>query len=358
MRFPPEFLDEIRARLPVSEVVGRRVKLKRQGREWAGLSPFNREKTPSFFVNDQKGFYHDFSSGKHGDIFTFLMETEGLGFPEAVEQLAGMSGVPLPKVSPEAEAQSRRRATLHETMEAAARFFEASLASGDGAAARDYLDRRGIRHDTRAAFRMGYAPGRRDALKRHLAGQGIDEALQVEAGLLIRPDDGGPTYDRFRDRVMIPIHDARGRIIAFGGRALGDVQPKYLNSPETSLFHKGATVFNLHRARQPAFEAGDVIVVEGYMDVISLHQAGLKNVVATMGTAFTEEQVQALWRLAPEPVICFDGDAAGIGAAHRAVERILPHLTAGASFNFAFLPEGSTPTSSSRPAAATPSKRC
>jgi DNA primase len=342
MRFGPEFLDEIRARLPVSEVVGRRVKLKRQGREWAGLSPFNREKTPSFFVNDQKGFYHDFSSGKHGDIFTFLMETEGLGFPEAVEQLAGIAGVPLPRVTPEAEAETRRRATLHEAMEVAARFFEAMLAGGEGAAARSYLDGREVRPDTRAAFRMGYAPARRDALKRHLIGQGIDESLQVEAGLLIRPDDG-PTYDRFRDRVMIPIHDARGRIIAFGGRALGDVQPKYLNSPETAVFHKGATVFNIHRARAPAFDAGDVVVVEGYMDVISLHQAGLTNVVATMGTAFTEEQIALLWRLAPEPVICFDGDAAGVGAAHRAVERILPHLAAGSSFNFAFLPAGLDP---------------
>ena len=343
MRFSPDFLDGIRGRLAVSEVVGRRVKLKRQGREWAGLSPFNKERTPSFFVNDQKGFYHDFSSGRHGDIFTFLMETEGLGFPEAVEQLAAMAGVPMPKVSHEEAAQSQRRATLRDAVERAAHFFEAALAGNEGAQARAYLDRRNVRSETRVAFRMGYAPARRDGLKRSLLAENIDEALLVEAGLLIKPEDGGPTYDRFRDRVMIPIHDARGHLIAFGGRALGDVQPKYLNSPETGLFHKGGLVFNFHRARPAAYDAGDVVVVEGYMDVISLWQAGLKNVVATMGTAFTEDQVAQLWRLAPEPVICFDGDAAGIAAAHRATLRILPHLVAGASFNFAFLPDGLDP---------------
>jgi DNA primase len=343
MRFSPDFLDEIRARLPVSEVVGRRVKLKRQGREWAGLSPFNKERTPSFFVNDQKGFYHDFSSGRHGDVFTFLMETEGLGFPEAVEQLAGMAGVPMPRSSPEEAAQSKKRATLGEALERAARFFEAELAAAGGAAARAYLDRRNVKPETRATFRMGYAPARRDALKSALLAAGLDEALLVEAGLLIKPDDGGPTYDRFRDRVMIPIHDARGHLVAFGGRALGDVQPKYLNSPETGLFHKGSLVFNFHRARPAAYDAGDVVVVEGYMDVISLWQAGLKNVVASMGTAFGEEQVALLWRLAPEPVISFDGDKAGVAAAYRAVERILPHLAAGASFNFAFLPDGLDP---------------
>ena len=257
MGFPPQFLDELRARLPVSEVVGRRVKLKKAGREWKGLSPFNKEKTPSFTVNDQKGFYKDFSSGKHGDIFTFVMETEGLTFPEAVERLAGMAGLPMPVTSKEAEVREERRKTLHDVMEIAAKFFQATLSTRAGAKARGYLADRGIDPGTQLRFRMGYAPGERFALKEHLGSHGISVPDMIEAGLLIAGDDIPVPFDRFRDRVMFPIADLRGRVIAFGGRALEkDVPAKYLNSPETPLFHKGRTLYNLPAARAAAHNAG------------------------------------------------------------------------------------------------------
>ena len=344
MRFPPSFLDELRARLPVSEVVGRRVKLKKAGREWSGLSPFNKEKTPSFTVNDQKGFYHDFSSGKHGDIISFVMETEGLPFAEAVEKLASMAGLAVPKASREDEQQEQRRKTLYEVMDLAAKYFEQNLASNIGATARGYLADRAISSASQVEFRMGYAEPNRFALKEFLGSKGISVADMIEAGLLIAGDDIPVPYDRFRDRVMIPIHDQRGRIIGFGGRALkSDVKPKYLNSPETSIFHKGSVVFNFHRARQPAHESGSVIAVEGYMDAIAIYQAGLKAVVATMGTAFTEAQIANLWRLSSEPVVCFDADKAGIAAAHRSIERILPILSVGKSFRYVFMTDQKDP---------------
>ncbi|MEZ5787842.1 MAG: DNA primase [Xanthobacteraceae bacterium] len=343
-RFPPEFLDELRARLPVSEVVGRRVKLKKAGREWKGLSPFNQEKTPSFFANDQKAMWFDFSSGRNGNIFDFVIATEGVSFPEAVERLAALAGLPVPKQSPAAEAQAERRRSLYDVMELAAKFFEATLASRAGARARGYLADRGIDPATQLEFRLGYAPAERFSLKEHLGAQGVPVADMVEAGLLVAGDDIPVPFDRFRDRIIIPIHDQRGRVVAFGGRTLrDDVQPKYLNSPETPVFHKGTTVFNFHRARQPAFDDGSVVVVEGYMDAISVYQAGIKSVVATMGTAFTEEQINSLWRLSTEPIICFDGDRAGIAAAHRSLDRILPVLTVGRTFKFAFLPIGTDP---------------
>src|SRR5215208_1120285 len=344
MRFPPSFLDELRDRLPVSEVVGRRVQLKKAGREWKGLSPFNKEKTPSFFVNDQKMAWFDFSSGKNGNIFDFVMATEGLSFPEAVERLAAQAGLPLPKVSREDEAKEQRQRTLHEVVELAAKYFEITLASPRGAKARQYLADRGIKPETQSEFRIGYAPAERFSLKEHLGKQGISVPLMIEAGLLVAGDDIPVPYDRFRDRIIIPIHDQRGRVIAFGGRTLNDeVQPKYLNSPETTIFHKGSNVFNFHRARQPAYESGSVVVVEGYMDAIAIYQAELKSVVATMGTAFTEDQVATLWRLASEPVVCFDADRAGIAAADRSIDRILPLLKVGRSFRFAFLPGDSDP---------------
>jgi DNA primase len=344
VRYPPHLLDEIRARLPVSSVVGRKVRLKKAGREWRGLSPFNAEKTPSFYANDQKGFYHDFSSGKHGDIFKFLMETEGLSFPEAVERLAGEAGVDLPKASPEMERVVERRRDLYDVLDMACRFFEAQLARPVGQNALAYLDKRGITAETRREFRMGYAPDARTALFDHLVKEGIDRDLILRAGLAIEPEDGRALYDRFRGRVIIPIQDTRGRIVAFGGRALApDQQPKYLNSPETELFRKGELVFNGHRARQPAHEANSAIVVEGYLDAISVYQAGIRNVVATLGTAFTEEQIALLWRLAPEPVICFDGDKAGRNAAFRVIDRIVPVLKTGFTFRFAFLPPGQDP---------------
>lgn len=348
MRFPPSLLDEIRARLPVSDVIGRKVKLRRQGREFIGLSPFNAEKTPSFTVSDQKGFYHCFSSGKHGDIFRFLMETEGLSFPEAVERLANEAGVPLPKPDPRAEERERERAGLHEVLEAAAAFFEQALRSPDGRNARDYLEGRGLDGQIVKQFRIGYAPGGRYALKEHLGKLGIEPELMARAGLLITGSDVAVPFDRFRDRVIFPIADLQNRVVAFGGRALKpDQKPKYLNSPETELFHKGRVLFNMAAARRAAQGngplAGTIIVAEGYMDVVALTRAGFANSVAPLGTALTEDQLALLWRVADEPVLCFDGDAAGLRAAFRSGDLALPHLKAGKSLRFALLPEGQDP---------------
>ncbi len=344
MKFSNSFLDEIRARLPVSQVVSRRVPLKRAGREWKGLSPFNREKTPSFTVNDQKGFYHCFSSGKHGDVFTFLMETEGLSFPEAVEKLAGEAGLPMPAPDPQYERANKERLGLLDALEAAARLFEEALQARDGRDALLYAERRGLKPETLKEFRIGFAPHAKEVLKADLTKRGFTEAQLLEAGLLVKPDDGRPSYDRFRNRLTIPILDAKSRVIGFGARALDpDAEPKYLNSPETKLFDKGSTVFNFARARKAAFDRGEIVVVEGYMDVIALYQAGFENAVATLGTAFTERQMEQLWLLAPEPIICFDGDRAGEAAAARAIDRMLPMLREGHSFRFAFLPEGLDP---------------
>jgi DNA primase len=344
MRFSPSFLDEIRQRLPVSEVVGKRVKLKKQGREWRGLSPFNAEKTPSFYVNDQKGFYHCFSSGKHGDQFRFLMETEGLSFPEAVERLAGEAGLAMPKVSVEEVQRAEKAKTLYDVMELAAKFFEAQLQDRAGAKARGYLAGRDLRAPTQVKFRMGYAPSERFALKEHLGAKGVSVADMIAAGLLVHGDDIPVPYDRFRDRVMFPITDLRGRVVAFGGRALEkDVPAKYLNSPETDLFHKGSLLYNAFSAREAAHKANRIIAVEGYVDVIAMVTAGFGETVAPLGTALTEGQLELLWRMAPEPVLLFDGDKAGRRAAYRAVDIALPLLKPGRSLMFAALPEGQDP---------------
>ncbi|MGC1868430.1 MAG: DNA primase, partial [Pseudolabrys sp.] len=344
MRFTPQFLDELKARLPVSEVVGRRVKLVRSGREFKGLSPFNNEKTPSFFVNDQKQAWFDFSSGKNGSIFDFVMQSEGVSFPEAVERLAQMAGMPLPKISREDEARSERRKTLHDVMELAAKFFQDTLASRAGAKARGYLADRGLDPATQLKFRLGYAAGERFALKEHLGSHGIPVEDMVEAGLLISGDDIPVPFDRFRDRVMFPITDLRGRVIAFGGRALEkDAQAKYLNSPETPLFHKGATLYNIAAARQAAHEGAPLIAVEGYVDVIAMVTAGFTATVAPLGTALTEDQLTLLWKMADEPVLCFDGDGAGLRAAYRAVDLAMPRIKPGKSLRFALLPQGQDP---------------
>ncbi len=355
MRFTPQFLDELRARLPVSEVVGKRVKLVRSGREFKGLSPFNKEKTPSFFVNDQKQAWFDFSSGKNGSIFDFVMLTDGVAFPEAVERLAQMAGVPLPKVSAQDEAREQKRKTLHDVMELAAKFFADTLAARAGAKARGYLADRGIDAATQLKFRLGYAAGERFALKEHLGSHGVPVEDMVEAGLLVTGDDIPVPFDRFRDRVMFPITDLRGRVIAFGGRALEkDAPAKYLNSPETPLFHKGATLYHLAAARQAALAAkstqaaqenagAHVIAVEGYVDVIAMVTAGFPATVAPLGTALTEDQLALLWKMADEPMLCFDGDAAGQRAAFRAVDLALPRLAPGKSLKFAMLPPGQDP---------------
>jgi DNA primase len=319
------------------------VRLKRAGREWRGLSPFNQERTPSFFVNDHKGFFHDFSSGKHGDIFTFTMETEGVTFPEAVERLAALAGVPMPKMSPEAEAEDARRRSLHEIMALAAKFFQAALNGRAGARARGYLAGRGLDAAVEIRFGLGYAPAERFALKEHLGGQGVAIEDMIAAGLLIDSTDKLP-YDRFRDRVMFPIADLSGRIVAFGGRALDkDVSAKYLNSPETPLFHKGATLYNGCDARKAAHRGAPVIAVEGYIDVIAMVAAGYEATVAPLGTALTAEQLALLWQMADEPILCFDGDGAGRRAAGRAAEVALPLIKPGKSLRFATLPEGQDP---------------
>jgi DNA primase len=344
MRFTPQFLDELKARLPVSDVVGRRVKLRKAGREWKGLSPFNKEKTPSFFVNDQKMAWFDFSSGKNGNIFDFVMATEGLSFPEAVERLAAQAGMPLPVVSHDEEARDRRRKTLNDIVELAAQFFQTTLASRNGAKARGYLADRGVDPATQIKFRLGYAPAERFALKEHLGNQGIPVEDMVEAGMLVAGDDIPVPYDRFRDRVIFPIADLRGHVIAFGGRALEkDVPAKYLNSPETPLFHKGANLYNFAPARIAAHKGGEVIAVEGYVDVIAMVSAGFEATVAPLGTALTAEQLVLLWRMADEPVLCFDGDDAGRRAAYRAVDLALPLIAPGKSLRFASLPEGHDP---------------
>ena len=345
MRFSPNFLDEIRARLPVSQVVGRKVALKKKGREYAGLSPFKVEKSPSFFVNDQKGFYHCFASGEHGDIFTFLMKTEGLDFPEAVERLAAEAGIPMPKLQERTPEQEDERDRLYRLLEASARFFEESLKTGVGAEARHYiLDKRGLARETIAAFRLGFAPNSRTALKQHLAAQGFSVADMATAGMEISGPDIPEPYDRFRNRVMFPILDMKGRVIAFGGRALDkDAPAKYLNSPETPLFHKGHVLFNAAAARPLAHDRERLIVVEGYMDVVALTEGGFGEAVAPLGTALTEDQVKLLWRMVPEPILCFDGDSAGKKAAFRAIDTAMPHLKPGYSVRFAFLPDGLDP---------------
>jgi DNA primase len=344
MAFPPHILDDIKNRVSVSSIVGRRVKLQRRGREYVGLSPFKAEKTPSFTVNDDKQFYHCFATGKHGSIFDFLIETEGVSFPEAVERLAAEAGVSLPAHDPQAAQKAERRRGLSDWMALAGQWFEQQLRTRQGAEALDYLRRRSVQDELCQAFGIGYAPKERSGLRNFLTQKGATEQDLLSAGLIIKPDDGGQAYDRFRDRIMFPIHDARGRVIAFGGRALDPEAPaKYLNSPETELFHKGDNLYNFHRARQPAFDSKQVLVVEGYMDVIGLARVGLMASVAPLGTAITEQQIALLWRLTSEPILCLDGDEAGLRAAYRAIDRSLPILKPGFSLRFALLPRGKDP---------------
>ncbi|MEQ8177500.1 MAG: DNA primase [Amphiplicatus sp.] len=343
-RFTPDFIDELKARLKPSEVIGRYVKLRKQGNEWAGLSPFTKEKTPSFFVNDQKRFYHCFSSGKHGDIITFLTETQGLSFHEAVVRLAEEAGMQVPADDPREEAEARKRKGLAEACDAAAVFFSAMLRRADGREGADYLRGRGITDAQINAFRLGYAPESRTALKDYLVNKGYTEETLIEAGLLIKPDDGGAAYDRFRHRVMFPILGVTEQVIAFGGRALDkEARAKYLNSPETPLFHKGNVLYNFAGARKAASDDNPLIVCEGYMDVIALWGAGFTRAVAPLGTALTENQLALLWRSADEPVMCLDGDKAGVAAAYRAVDRAMPMLKPGKSLSFVFLPDGQDP---------------
>ncbi|MGR6468878.1 DNA primase [Rhizobium sp. PAMB 3182] len=352
MRFSPSFLDEIRDRVPISSVIGRRVTWDRKktnpsrGDYWA-CCPFHGEKSPSFHCEDRKGRYHCFGCGVSGDHFRFLTELDGLPFPEAVEQIADMAGVPMPKPDIQAERRERQRATLEDVMEMATQFFQDQLQSASGARARAYLRERGLSGRTIETFRLGFAPESRNALKEYLAGKDVAKE-QIEAcGLVVHGPDIPVSYDRFRDRIMFPILSSREKVIAFGGRAMSpDAPAKYLNSNETELFHKGNVLFNFARARRAlggSEGASTVIAVEGYMDVIALHQAGIENAVAPLGTALTENQLELLWRMTPEPMLCFDGDGAGIRAANRAADLALPHIKPGRSVRFILLPDGKDP---------------
>ena len=349
MRFPPSFLDDIRGRVSISSVVGRKVAWDRRktnpgkGDYWA-CCPFHGEKTPSFHVEDRKGRYHCFGCKVSGDIFTFLVEKEGMRFPEAVERLAMEAGLPVPQLSEADVRREEHRSSLYDVMEIAAAFYEAELQSARGAKARGYLADRQLSSAIQKEFRLGYSPDDRSALRSHLAIKNITVEQMAEAGLVISGPEIPVAYDRFRDRLMFPIRDPRGKVIAFGGRALSqDAPAKYLNSPETPLFHKGNVLYNLDKARGPAHEKGAIIAVEGYIDVIAMHRAGLPHAVAPLGTALTEDQLGLLWRVAPEPVLCFDGDSAGLKAAHRVLDLALPLLKPGHSLKFALLPEGQDP---------------
>jgi len=341
MTLSPAFLDELRARTLLSAVIAPSVKLTKAGREWKACCPFHNEKTPSFTVNDEKGFYHCFGCGAHGDAIRFLTDARGLPFMDAVKELAGKAGLEVPAPDPRARERAERAASLTDVMASVQAWYADQLQGIDGAEARDYLKKRGISDAQVKAFGIGFAPDGRTRLKNALNSLG-EEAL-VETGMLIRPDDGGASYDRFRGRLMIPIRDQRGRVIGFGGRILGQGEPKYLNSPETSLFDKGRTLYNLDRAGPASRSANRLIVVEGYMDVIGLDRAGIAEVVAPNGTAVTEAQLERMWRLESSPILCFDGDSAGQKAAIRAAARALPLLGPDRTLRFVQLPQGQDP---------------
>lgn len=340
MSLTPAWLDELRARTMLSALIGRNIKVSKAGREFKACCPFHNEKTPSFTINDDKGFYHCFGCGAHGDAIRWMTDQRGLPFIEAVKELAQAAGMEMPEADPRAAERAERANSLHDVMHAAADWFAAQLAATDGTEARRYLHQRGIKASTIADFALGYAPDSRGRLRSALSKFG--DAMLVEAGLLIAVEGKEP-YDRFRGRLMIPIRDPRGRVIAFGGRILGAGEPKYLNSPDTPLFDKGRTLYNLDRAAAASRKTGRVVVVEGYMDVIALAQAGIDEAVAPLGTALTEHQLERLWRLHPVPILCFDGDAAGQKASVRAIGRALPTLAPAQSLAFLTLPKGQDP---------------
>lgn len=340
MTLSPAWLDELRARTTLSAIIAPSVKLIRAGREFKACCPFHQEKRPSFTINDDKHFYHCFGCGAHGDAIRFLTDHRGLPFMDAIRELAAKAGMEVPAPDPQARERAERTASLTDVMAAVQTWYAEQLQRAEGAAARDYLKRRGIDATAAARFGIGLAPDGRNRLRTALAQLGEDRL--IETGMLIKPDEGEP-YDRFRGRLMIPIRDARGRVIAFGGRILGPGEPKYLNSPDTPLFDKGRTLYNIDRAGPASRSAGRLIVVEGYMDVIALDRAGIAEVVAPNGTAVTEAQLERMWRLDPAPILCFDGDAAGRKAAIRAALRALPHLAPERTLRFVELPPGQDP---------------
>ncbi len=346
MRFPPQFLDRIRQHYRLSEVIGRRMEIKRRGREYQGLCPFHNEKTPSFTVNDEKGFYHCFGCHAHGDVIGFVKEYDGLSYVQAVESLAREAGMELPKINPEQRRQMERSDQLFQVMEKATNWFGQQLQRAGGAGAKEYLTRRGLSDETLSMFRIGYAPSERDSLMRASMQAGVTEKDLKDVGLLTTPDNGN-SYDKFRGRIIFPIRDITGRVVAFGGRLIEehDKAPKYLNSPETILFHKSDILYNADQARIAAAREGSIIVGEGYMDVIALAQAGFQHAVAPLGTAVTENHIRLLWQLADEPIFCLDADNAGQRAMLRVMELALPHLKPGKSLNFCELPTGEDPDS-------------
>jgi DNA primase len=341
MALSPNFLDELRVRTPIASLVGRRTRLTKSGRNWKGCCPFHNEKSPSFYVYDDH--YHCFGCGAHGDAVSFVMQSEGAGFMEAVERLAGEAGLEVPKPTPQAAARDRTARDLHAVMASAEASFIRRLHLPEGRPALDYLLRRGLTPETIREFGIGWASGTRGAIAGDLTPEGVSASQLLEAGLVREGDRGEAPRDFFFNRVMFPIRDRRGRTIAFGGRILGDGQPKYVNSPETPLFSKRRALYNLDRAKEAAFRGARVLAAEGYMDVIALHQAGFGGAVAPLGTALTEEQLQELWHLHPEPVLCFDGDAAGGRAAARVAMLALAQLAPERTLRLATLPGGEDP---------------
>ncbi len=356
MSLPKAFMDELRARVPLSEIVGKRVKLTRAGREHKGCCPFHNEKTPSFTVNDVKGFYHCFGCGAHGDSIAFLMNHDNMSFMDAIEQLASLAGMRVPKPTPEDEQKYKQQASLYDLMEKAAKWYEAQLDDPKNKKIMQYLVDRGLSLSTIKAFRLGYSGSDEENLKKHLLQSGFKSKDLIAAGLFKESTrDASEVYPFFRARVMFPVQDYQGRVVAFGGRVLPETHggppdksaPKYINSPETEIFHKGHMLYGLSRARKAIGDGETPIVVEGYMDVIALAQAGFAAAVAPLGTALTETQIQALWKAMPDenktPILCFDGDAAGQRAASRSLERVLPILKPDHSVRFAFLTEAKDP---------------
>lgn len=336
-----KFCDELRAKISIADVVGQKVKLTRKGREHTGLCPFHNEKTPSFTVNEAKGFYHCFGCGAHGDIIKFEMDANGLTFIDAVEKLAHKVGMQLPKLNAEAKEVVEKRNTAYDIMEMAAKFFEKNLRLTGGREALDYLYARGFDDNIISKFRLGFAPNN-NGLKAQLSSKGVSEQEMAELGLLTIPE-GKRSHDFFRNRVMIPIIDKRGKVIAFGGRVMDGSQPKYLNSPETPVFNKRRVLYNLNNARDAGYDAKCLIICEGYMDVIAMDKYGIGYAVAPLGTALTEDQIAEAWKVVQEPICCFDGDGAGVRAAIRSVDRVLPILKPGFSLKYAFLPDKQDP---------------
>ena len=359
MSLSPRFLDELRNRLTLSEVIGKRIKVTRAGREHKACCPFHHEKTPSFTINDDKQFYHCFGCGAHGDIIGFVMNHDNISFIDAVEKLASDAGMQVPKPTAQEAAKARNEKDLYTLLEDTTVFFEQYLRLPRNEDALKYLLDRGLSMETISEFRIGFAPEDGQVVRKHLLSKGFEDKDMIKAGVLKPSTRGGDPYTFFRDRIMFPVPDRRGRIVAFGGRVLPEhirpptrndfTPPKYINSSETPLFHKGRMLYGEPTARRAAADGQNIVLVEGYLDVIACAQAGVRSALAPMGTAVTEEQIVAMWEMIPDynkvPILCFDGDNAGRKAASRVAERLLPLLEPGRSVSFAFMPDGEDPDS-------------